>query len=1055
MRLIKGLVALVILAVLVVGIPAALVLLGGNPLPDQVSWTGLVEALLRRDDGTVLLGLVTVIGWLAWLTFALSLAAELVRLLSGSRVRLRLPGLAGPQRLVSGLLLAVIALLALPAGAHASPPAASPAPASAPSANVQPARPERAPEPLAVTSAVVATKPASARDSARPVTHQVQRGDDLWSLAERYYGQGRDWRKIATANPDVLTGGPDQLQPGWRLVIPDVDRALPGSDLVTVAQGDSLSSIAERAYGRADRWKDVFDANRDKIEDPDEIDIGTEIRVPGLRSTEGTQKPQRTVEQDQENPRTNRRAQGAAPSASEPNRQLRSPGTAPVPTASVQTARVPTARVPTAPVPTAPVPTASVPTAAHGTEAARSPSSATATPTARSVPSDQTPADAQTSDQARVDVALGVGAVGGLLAASVLAGLSLRRRAQLQTRPAGRRIVHPPPPAQAVETALGHRQQPLSPGVLDLALRALAAHCHRESVPLPALASIALGRERLELAFAGPIPAAPVGFRVAGQSWLLDQVDADYLASVPGVDRAARPYPALATLGRDRRGNQVLVDLETWGLLALDCADPQVPQDVLAALAAELSFTPWADELVLTLVGSDVAWPEALGKHNVTRTDDIDGLLLRLERRAEAQRAHAPHQVLGQHRLDPDLADAWVPEIVLVHETLTAGQSQRLIALATAQPRTTLAAVTSAPLDGAPAVLRLTADPNAGAAAWAAELEPLGLTFEPQLLPAPAATSVLQLVASTGSDATTPAPWWAADEGPPIVGHSAAPPGSVTFLGKRFGGWGGEGAEEEEESSVMQESAAEDLRPHHPILRILGPVELVGATGTPPPRAGKQCLEYCGWLLEHPGTSAQAMAAALVVAEGTRRSNMSRLRSWLGADDQGQPYLPDAYTGRILLHPSVSSDWQRLQILTAAGVNVTSTPGLRAALELVRGAPLADAAPGQWHWAEELRTDMVSAIRDIGVQLTGRALSDGDVDLARWAAARALVAAPGDELLTAARIRTEHLAGNVPETERLTLQLAAQARSLGTDLNPETVTLLQQVMEGRVRARLA
>jgi hypothetical protein len=98
---------------------------------------------------------------------------------------------------------------------------------------------------------------------------------------------------------------------------------------------------------------------------------------------------------------------------------------------------------------------------------------------------------------------------------------------------------------------------------------------------------------------------------------------------------------------------------------------------------------------------------------------------------------------------------------------------------------------------------------------------------------------------------------------------------------------------------------------------------------------------------------------------------------------------------------------------------------------------------------------MISAVRDIGVELARRANEGGDLDLARWAAARALAAAPGDELLMATRIRTEHLAGNRPETERLTLQVAAQARTLGVDLEQETVELLQQVMEGRVRARLA
>jgi hypothetical protein len=195
------------------------------------------------------------------------------------------------------------------------------------------------------------------------------------------------------------------------------------------------------------------------------------------------------------------------------------------------------------------------------------------------------------------------------------------------------------------------------------------------------------------------------------------------------------------------------------------------------------------------------------------------------------------------------------------------------------------------------------------------------------------------------------------------------------------------------------------------------------------------------------------MAAGLVVAEGTRRSNMSRLRTWLRNDDRGEPYLPDAYSGRIVLSPLVSSDWHRLQILTATGVNRTSTEGLCRALDLVRGAPLADAAPGQWHWAEEMRTDMVSVIRDIGVELTDRALADADIDLARWAAARSLTAAPQDELLLSARIRTEHQAGNPAEVERLSLQVAAHARALGIDLHPETVDLLQRVMEGRLRAR--
>ena len=413
------------------------------------------------------------------------------------------------------------------------------------------------------------------------------------------------------------------------------------------------------------------------------------------------------------------------------------------------------------------------------------------------------------------------------------------------------------------------------------------------------------------------------------------------------------------------------------------------------------------------------------------------------------QREHQSYAVLSEHRIDPDLADPWAPEIVLVNQVLDEAQRTRLERLLYAEPQVTMAAVVIGDADDDQG-WALSADPSQPAAT--AVLTPGHRRLTPQRIDAPDRPAVLDLIRTTGSEETTPAPWWWHD----AEIQAKSPPDNVTYLEARSATWGR--VDTERGSAIMRVLNGTDGAPApspYPVLQLLGPINLVGATGPLPPRAAKQCLEYCAWLLEHPGTSAQAMGSALAVAEGTRRSNMSRLRSWLGNDPEGKPYLPDAYTGRIALHSAVSSDWQHLQILTGGGVNRVGDDGLQAALELVRGAPLADAAPGQWHWAEELRTDMISCVRDIGAELTDRALAAGDIDLARWAAARALVAAPGDELLLAARIRTEHLAGNPAETERLTLQLAAQARTLGVDLDPETVALLQRVMEGRVRARLA
>lgn len=1145
--------ALVLLVAGLVGVPAALVALGGNPLPGSVSWAALRSALLRPDDGTVLVGLVTLIGWAAWLVFALSVLAELVTLLSGARMEVRLPGLAGPQRMVAGLLLTALAvapvLAALPA--HAEPVEAPPTPgptrergpaaeaqarthgppASTPTAQpvAQPAD-QRTDHPRSYRAAQpgAPAHPAAAADDR--VRHVVRSGDDLWSLAEEYYGEGRDWRRIAAANPHVLSGGPDRLQPGWTLSIPGASAPDPAGT-VRVRPGDTLSGIAEHRLGDASRWPALYAANRAQLADPDELAVGmrlslptrdadpgeTEADLPTAKGSTARERGKTSSEPETDDPRSDRHPaedrRASDRSGERPNREAAEGKTADGKTGDGRAGEPKTGDRPTADRPTADRPTgdrdradrqrnpeqaapqaggagrAGAParppaTAEHPpppVSDAPVPTSVTARPAPPTTPAavDLRPAEAPPrADASRDDwaaAAAGLAGTGAFLAAGLIAALARRRRLQLQARPVGRRIVHPSGPAHRVEAALGRQQQPMGLRTLDLALRGMAAHCLSIGIGVPRLSLAAVAEDHLELLVAegGPAPTVP-GFTGSDCRWRLDQPGLQRLRSAADLGDTLRPFPALVTLGRDDRDRTVLADLESLGLLALapadkdgeDGADGEHGEDgadgehgehrehpetaaMLNAMALELACSPWTDEMVLTLVGE---WPDLAGtfdQPNLTGTDDLDQLLDRLERRADEQREHRPTGPRGHERINPDLADPWAPEVVLIRAPLSADQGRRLFALSTREPRPTIAVVTAGPVPGAPWTLRLPTVTDSGAEDLPpARLEPLGLDLVHQWLAAPAVEQVLELVGVTAGHQTTPAPWWVIDEPEP-------PPANVTDLDERVGAWGTAATTREVETVTMQGPAGFAAGDRPPLLQLLGPVELHGATGTPPPRAAKQCLEYCGWLLEHPGTSAQAMASALVVAEGTRRSNMSRLRTWLGSDPSGDPYLPDAYTGRIALHPSVSSDWHQVQILTAPAVNRAGDAGLRMALELVHGAPLADAAPGQWHWAEELRTDMISVIRDIGVELATRALTAGDFDLARWAAARALAAAPGDELLLATRVRTEHLAGNASETERLTLHLVAQSRALGVDLDPTTVALLQQVMEGRVRARLA
>jgi nucleoid-associated protein YgaU len=48
----------------------------------------------------------------------------------------------------------------------------------------------------------------------------------------------------------------------------------------TIRKGDTLSKIAKEHYGSANAWKQIFEANRDTIDDPDRIFPGQVIKLP-------------------------------------------------------------------------------------------------------------------------------------------------------------------------------------------------------------------------------------------------------------------------------------------------------------------------------------------------------------------------------------------------------------------------------------------------------------------------------------------------------------------------------------------------------------------------------------------------------------------------------------------------------------------------------------------------------------------------------------------------------------------------------------------------------
>ncbi|MFN0175953.1 MAG: LysM peptidoglycan-binding domain-containing protein [Saprospiraceae bacterium] len=52
----------------------------------------------------------------------------------------------------------------------------------------------------------------------------------------------------------------------------------------TVAKGDSLSKIAKHYFDDMMKYKAIFDANRDQLSDPDEIEVGQVLVIPNIWS---------------------------------------------------------------------------------------------------------------------------------------------------------------------------------------------------------------------------------------------------------------------------------------------------------------------------------------------------------------------------------------------------------------------------------------------------------------------------------------------------------------------------------------------------------------------------------------------------------------------------------------------------------------------------------------------------------------------------------------------------------------------------------------------------
>lgn len=122
--------------------------------------------------------------------------------------------------------------------------------------------------------------------------YEVVKGDNLWKIAVKEYGDGYAWTKIAVANN---LKNASVIGVGQKIVLPkietkemvsksdnlDTSSISQGSEY-KVVRGDSLWKIAVRAYGDGYQWTKIWQENRSKLVNPNGLEIGMMLNIPKL-----------------------------------------------------------------------------------------------------------------------------------------------------------------------------------------------------------------------------------------------------------------------------------------------------------------------------------------------------------------------------------------------------------------------------------------------------------------------------------------------------------------------------------------------------------------------------------------------------------------------------------------------------------------------------------------------------------------------------------------------------------------------------------------------------
>ncbi|MET9911478.1 BTAD domain-containing putative transcriptional regulator [Streptomyces sp. NPDC006476] len=238
---VKAFFAFVALLVLVVGVPGALAVTIGWPLP---SGAPSLDWLQQEITVWTFIHILTVVVWLAWAQFTACVLVEVKAALSGVGVPGRVPG-AGPSQILARQLVAALLLVGAAAASltpglsqlgHSLEGNQKPTVAAA---QATPGLFAQQQEQAAHTAAALAEQASHAQADAAVTAKQHgdtkyyriqppegRHHDSLWEIAQRHLGDGRRYKEIYELNKDRVQPDGSRLseasliRPGWIMEMP-------------------------------------------------------------------------------------------------------------------------------------------------------------------------------------------------------------------------------------------------------------------------------------------------------------------------------------------------------------------------------------------------------------------------------------------------------------------------------------------------------------------------------------------------------------------------------------------------------------------------------------------------------------------------------------------------------------------------------------------------------------------------------------------------------------------------------------------------------------------